>query len=221
MQRLAVICLCTAVLVSAGCTGLMTTAAVMIKGTDTEPKFDFLLKDAHKVAVVCRSVAPDQYQNETVPREIAREVTDLLDLNIKNKKLSFVDPAKIEKWLDEADNTFTNFDEIGKAKGIDADIVIGIELQDFRIHEPQSHLMFKGQAYLQVRAIDCKTGKVLAKDTLQITDPPNTPIPPGRVTDSVFRAQFVKVVSQQIAILFHPYDVNKMKRIDADSLHMY
>lgn len=209
------------VVMTTGCTGLLTTAAIMIKGTDTEPKYDILLKDPVKVAVVCYSVSPDQYRNETVPREIAREVTDLLDLNIRNKRLTLVEPSKIEKWLDESDNQLGSLEEIGKAKGIEADIVIGVELQDFRIHEPQSHLMFKGQAHLQVRAIDCKIGKTVAKETLRVIDPPNTPIPAGRVTDNVFRAQFVKVVSQQVACLFHPYDAKKLNRMDCDSLYMY
>ena len=51
-----------------GCQGLLLTTMVLLKGTDIDPKYDFLLKDKKKVVVVCQSRAMDQYRNPTAPR---------------------------------------------------------------------------------------------------------------------------------------------------------
>lgn len=193
----------------------------MVKGTDEPPKFDILLHDPVKVVVVCQSLAKDQYRNETVPREIARQVTDLLDRNIKNKKMTLVPCDTVEGWLDDCGNRFDSFQEVGKAKGIEADIVIGIEIMEFRITEPQSPMLFRGNTFLMVKAVDCKTGKVLCKEQMRVVDPPNMPVAAGPVGEHAFRANFVTVVSERIACLFHPYDKNKINRMDAHSIDMF
>lgn len=203
-----------------GCSSALLTAMILIKGTDTEPEFDLLLKDKHKVAVVCQSLAMDQYRNATAPRDIGRQVAERLDENIKNKRLDIVSYAKIEEWLDDCDNKINSYVEIGKAKGIEADIVIAVELRDFRTQDPNSQGLYQGHANVLVKAYDCETGKTLHTKTLRIVDPPNMPVPASAVSEQAFRANFITVVAQRVACLFHRYDSRKVNRMDSDSMHM-
>ncbi len=221
MRKYALFLLVVSLLVSTGGCQALLTAMIMIKGTDTEPKFDILLHDKKKVVVVCQSLARDQYRNEAVPRDIARQVTDLLDANVKNNKLELVPCSNVEVWIDNCDNRFDSFREVGKAKGIEADIVIGIEIQDFRVTDPRSPTLLQGKANILVKAINCEDGKILAREQMRIVDPPNMPLSSSYVNEHVFRASFVTVVSQQIACLFHPYDAKRLNRMDADSLGMH
>jgi hypothetical protein len=54
-----------------------------------------------------------------------------------------------------------------------------------------------------------------------IVDPPNMPLSGGPNLEAKFRPQFIQVVAEQIAALFHPHDPQKLHRIDADNLEMH
>lgn len=214
--------LLVAVLFLSGCQSALLTAIVLIKGTDVKPKHEILLKGEKRVAVVCRSLASNQYEIQNAPREIARQVSDLLDKNVQNRKLQVVDPAKIEAWLDDCNNDFDSYLEIGRSKKINADIVIGIDILGFQIRDVNSHYLLQGKCQAQIRAYDCETGEVIAKENLTIVDPPNGPIPAGSAgIEGAFRPQFISVVAQQVGILFHHHDPHKSRRMDSDNLEMH
>ncbi|MDR1268841.1 MAG: hypothetical protein LBK82_04900 [Planctomycetaceae bacterium] len=204
-----------------GCQQALLTALVLVNGTDVKPKHDFLLKGEKRVAVVCRSMASNPYDVQNAPREISRQVSKLIDLNVRNKKLKVVEPAKVETWLDNCNNDFDNFLEIGRDKTINADIVIGIEIQGFQTRVPHSPYMVQGKCQVNVKAIDCSNGEVLVSEEVMIIDPPNLPMDGGPGLEASFRPRFIQVVAEQIAILFHHHDPNKSKRIDADNLDMH
>jgi hypothetical protein len=206
---------------SGGCQQALLTALVLVNGTDVKPKYDVLLKGDKRVVVVCRSMASNPYEVQNAPREIARCVSNILDQNVRNKKLKVVEPVKVEMWLDNCNNDFDNFLEIGQDKSINADIVIGIEILGFQIRDPHSPYMVQGQCQVGVKAIDCSNGEVIASESLTIVDPPNMPISGGPGMEATFRPRFIQVVAEQIAILFHHYDPNKSRRIDADNLDMH
>jgi hypothetical protein len=220
-SRLELIVLFLAVLTLTGCQSALLTAIVLVKGTDVPPKYDVLLKGEKRVAVVCRSVAANQYELQNAPREISRQVSNLLDENVRNKKLHIVEPGKVEAWLDDCNNDFDTFLEVGRDKSVKADIVIGVEILGFQIRDPGSPYLVQGKCQVTVKAIECESGKILATENLTIVDPPNMPLSGGVGVEAVFRPQFIQVVSQQIAMLFHHHDANKSRRIDADSLEMH
>jgi hypothetical protein len=154
------------------------------------------------------------------PRDISRQIAHLLDENVRNKKLHVVDQNKVEAWLDNCNHDFESFTEVGRDKTINADIVIGIDIIGFQIRDPNSAYLVQGKCLVNVKAIDCKTSQVLASETLNIVDPPNIPLQGGVGLEAAFRPQFIGVVSQQIAALFHHYDKKKINRFDADNLEM-
>jgi hypothetical protein len=208
-------------LMIAGCQQALLTALVLVNGTDEKPKYDLLLKGEKRVAVVCRSMASNPYDVQNAPREIARQVSKLIDLNVRNKKLKVVEPVKIETWLDNCNNDFDNFLEIGRDKTINADFVIGIEIRGFQMRDPHSPYLVQGKCQINVKVVDCSNGEVLVSEDVMIIDPPNLPLSGGPGMEAAFRPRFIQVVAEQIAILFHHHDPHKSKRIDADNLDMH
>jgi len=199
------------------CQGLLFTAAYLIKGQNVDPEYDFLLKGKKRVVVVCRSLAANQFQGETVPRDLTRKVSQNLRENLKkkNKKLEVVDYRKVEKWLDDSSHMFEEFTEIGAA--LKADIVIGIELQAFQTQENPSTM--QGKAQWTVKTYDMETGELIAQKPMRLVDPPHVPISiSDRSSLPQFHAQFVDLISKQIAALYHPHNPNKITRIDSDSI---
>jgi hypothetical protein len=204
-----------------GCQSALFTLLAITKGTDSPPKYDVLLKGDKRVAVVPRSIYSNAYELQNAPQEIARQVNILLDDNVRNKKLKVVEQPKVEAWLDNCNSNFDSFVEVGKDKNIKADIVIGFDILGIQVRDPQNPYLIQGKCKVQVKAIECATGKVLASETLEIVDPPNSPINGGPEVEPAFRVQFMQVIAQQIAALFHHHDPNKLRRIDADNLEMH
>jgi len=200
---------------------IMYSALVLIRGTDEKPKYEILLKGEKRVVVVPRAAFSNSFELQNAPREIARQVNTLLDTNVRNKKLRVVEQAKVETWLDHVGNDFESFLEVGRDKSIQADIVIGFDIVEFRIRDPMNSSLLQGRCVVEVRAIDCETGEILARETLSITEPPNMPLPGNPRLEPQFRAQFLAVISQRIAALFHHYDKQKLQRMDGDSLELH
>ena len=222
------------VLTLTGCHWILFTGALIFKGNDTPPEFDILFRDKKtekRVAVVPRTIYSNAYELQNAPQEIAQRVNQLLEEHVrnnarpnqKNTKLHIIEQSKVEAWLDNCNNTFDDFVEVGRDKSLKADIVIGFDIINFQIRDPQNPYLMQGKCTVQVKAFDCATGDELASKTLTITDPPNGQIPVSHPNaDALFRQQFARVVvAEQIAALFHYHDKHKLQRIDADSLGMH
>jgi hypothetical protein len=200
---------------------LLLTVLTVIKGTDAPPRYDILLKGDKRVAVVPRSVYSHSYELQNAPREIARQVNAILDSKVQNTKLRIVEQGKVEAWLDNCDNDFGSFAEVGKDKSIKADIVIGFDVVGFQIRDPKNAHLMQGRCEVHVTAIDCATGKTLASENLMIVDPPNMPIPGDPREEAKFRPKFIAVIAQQIAALFSHHDPHRLLRMDVDSMDMH
>ncbi|MGL6194039.1 MAG: hypothetical protein ACRC2T_04370 [Thermoguttaceae bacterium] len=195
-----------------GCNALFT-AAYLIKGKDAPARYSILKKGEKKVLVICRSLALNQMDNETVPRDIARTVGKLLKHNVKNKKLSVVDYRKVEKWLDDCRSEYEDFDELGVA--FNTDYVIGIELQGFNLIESQGTLQCR--ASWLIKTYDIKNDEVIGEDQMQIVYP-KVPQPYyGSANVTKLRSIMVGMISQQIAAMYYPHDPVKVYNpIDSD-----
>ena len=204
----------------AGCKVIQTIGA-MAGMMDEPPKHDMLSKGKKRVAVVPRSALSNSFELQNAPREIARHVNVLLDTNVRNNNLNIVEQSKVEAWLDNVNNDFYSFLAVGRDRSIEADIVIGFDITEFRIRNPQNPSLFQGRCEVQVTAIETATSKELAKETLTIIEPPNTPIHGNPRLEPQFRASFVAVVAQQIAALFHHHDRNAIRRMNVDSLEKH
>ena len=214
------------ILILTGCQSVLFTGMMLFKGNDQKPRHDILLTGEKRVAVVPRAMYSNAYEMQNAPLMIARQVNHLLDENVRenirphqrNKKLHLVEQSKVEMWLDNCNNDFDSFAEVGRDKSIKADIVIGFDIINFQIRDPQNPYLIQGRCQVQVQAIDCVTGNIEATENLMIVYP-NMPMSGtgGSSDESLFRPQFMQVVAERIAAQFHYYDPIKLQRMDNDS----
>jgi hypothetical protein len=192
--------LATAALPSLGCRSALATAMYLWKGTDVPADFAEL-KDK-KVAVVCRPLVTLQYRNASVARDLAQQVTLLLQKQVP--KIQTIDQRKVAKWTDE--NTWEEYTEVGKA--MKADMVVGVDLEGFSLFQGQT--LYQGKANATVRVYDCRQGgKVVFEKILpECKYPPNSGVPTSDRLEGEFRRQFVVVLADQIARHFYAHDPN-------------
>jgi hypothetical protein len=183
---------------SIGCQAGMATALYLIKGTDVDP--DYAGLKGKKVVVVCRSPASMQYSNSNAGRDLAQQMSKLLQEKVP--KIKVVDSQKVAKWCDE--NTWEEYVEVGKA--LKADMVVGVELDKFSIYQGQT--LYQGKANSAVHVYDCKEGgKVVFEKILpQTVYPPNTFIQTSEIQEKEFRREFISVLADQIARHFYSHD---------------
>ena len=190
-----------AALPAIGCTSGLFTVMYLFKGLDVDPDFKEL--KGKKVAVVCRPMASLTYGNANVGRDLAQQITLLLQESGAEDQ-DHRPAKKIAKWSDE--NTWEEYTEVGKA--MKADMVVAVDLESFSIYQGQT--LYQGKADATIRVFDCtKTGRgkeVFHKNIPQAVYPPNAPIPASDRTEPEFRREFVLVLANQIARHFYAHD---------------
>ncbi len=192
-----------------GCQAVMFSAMYLFQGTTVDADFDGLSKK--KVVVVCRQ-APGMEFSDPVSKDLVKLVTARL---LKNGyKIEVVDPSKVERWEDE--NTWDEFLTVGRA--MKADMVLGIDLEQFSIREGQT--VFQGKANATVKVLDCKTGKeAFSKPIAPLIYPPNHVISVADRQEADFRREFEDVLAERLARFFHPHDPNDDIGLDAAAFH--
>ena len=201
-----------AALPAIGCTSGLFTAMYLFKGLDVDADFKDL--KGKKVAVVCRPTASLTYSNANVGRDLAQQITLLLQEQVP--KIKTIDQKKIAKWIDE--NTWEEYAEVGKA--MKADMVVAVDLESFSIYQGQT--LYQGKADATIRVFDCtKTGRgkeVFHKNIPQSVYPPSSPMPASDRTEPEFRREFVQVLAGQIARYFYTHDPHDDVGLDAAAL---
>jgi hypothetical protein len=184
-------------LVTSGCS-LMATAMYVIQGANTRADFDDLA--GKRVAVVCRPVTSLHFRDSSVSLDLAKQVGILLDKHIS--KIDLVDQREVFEWADE--NSWEEYVDIGKA--LNADMVVGIDLEEFSLFQGQT--LYQGKANLKVMVFDVAKGRepVFERNLPQAIYPPNAAIPAGEKPEAQFRRQFVSYLSRQIAHHFYDHD---------------
>ncbi len=194
----------------AGCAKVLATAVYVVTGANSPAEYTGL-KDK-RVAVVCRQLVSLQYRDTTVPRDLAARVGSLLATN--GKKIEVIDQQQVSEWTDE--NAWDDFTQIGKA--LEADIVVAIELEDFRLHQGQT--LYQGRANVQIKVYDIKDGGklVFEKTPRPSVYPPNGGIPTSEKQESQFRREYVGILAEEIARLFYEHDSRANFAIDSTAL---
>jgi hypothetical protein len=193
-----------------GCQSALVTALWLAKGTSLPAEFSGL--KGKKVAVVCRPLADLKYRDTSVAKDLARQLGILLGRNVP--KIEVIDHRKVEQWTDE--NTWDEYTEIGKA--LEADMVLGVDLQEFSIYQGQT--LYQGKAIVSVGVYDCADGSqpVFERELPQTVYPPNAQIPTSDKLEVEFRREFVRVLADQIGRHFYAHDPNDDYAMDAKAL---
>ncbi|HEX4150373.1 MAG TPA: hypothetical protein VHY20_15355 [Pirellulales bacterium] len=194
-----------------GCTSALAGIMYIVKGNDVDPEFTGLKNK--RVAIVCRPVVELQYTTGSVHGEIAKQLGVLLKQNLG--KIHIIDPQKVSEWTDE--HEWTEYSEIGEA--LDADLVVGIDLEHFSIYQGQT--LYQGKAQVALQVVDMKDDDKIAFQTHlpQLVYPPNTGVPTSEKPEDEFRRQFVRVLADRIGRYFYPHDGTQDFARDSESLN--
>jgi hypothetical protein len=180
-----------------GCRTLITTAAYVIRGTNTPAEYTGL--NDKKVAVVCRPLQELQYSSAGACRDLAANVAELLRRHARRVKV--VDPAKVDRWVDE--NGMEDFVEVGRA--LDADLVLAIDLESFNWLQGQT--VYQGKADVLLSVHDVRDDTVLwQKHMKQVVYPSAGTSAQDYGSEDQFRREFIGVLAYEIARHFYPHD---------------
>lgn len=195
-----------------GCVSALTTVLYLVKGNDVPAEYNGLR--GKRVAVVCQPMVALQYRNSTAAKDLAREISRLL--RSKVRKIKLIDQRKVDEWIDE--NSWQDYAEVGKA--LKADMVVGIDLEDFTVYMDQT--LYQGKANVTLKVIDCSTegGKIVFERHLpQVVYPPNHGVPVSdRPSEAQFRREYMAVLADRIARHFYAHDPYQDEALDAAAL---
>ncbi len=205
-----ILALCAGVLSAGGCTSALTSLMYITKGTNVPAEFDGL--QGKRVLVVCRPLADLTYRDISVAKNLARQVSILLHNNVR--KIEIIDQRKVAKWTDE--NTWDEYTEIGEA--LEAEMVVGVDLEDFTIYQGQT--LYQGKANVALRVYDCTGGGqlVFEKELPRVVYPPNSWVHTSEKLEAQFRREFVRVLADQIGRHFYAHDAHADYALDAAAL---
>ncbi|MFM8825532.1 MAG: hypothetical protein ACKOFT_00455 [Actinomycetota bacterium] len=179
-----------------GCSTLLTAAYVLYP-EDVPAEFSGL-KGKH-VAVVCRPIVELEFSDAGSSRELAALVGNGIQQSVRRTKV--ISQQEVARWIDE--NAWIDYPTVGKA--LDADLVVGIDLEQFRMHEGST--LFRGRASAHIRVFDvAKKAVVYEKRIDDFSFPADTAIPTTDRSEAQFRGMFIQVLSQKIARLFYAHE---------------
>jgi hypothetical protein len=179
-----------------GCSTLIT-AAYLLQPADVPAEYAGL-KGKH-VAVVCKPIVELEFSDAGSARELASLVGGQLQQSVRRIKV--IGQQEVARWIDE--NAWVDYPTLGKS--LDADYVVGIDLEGFRMHEGAT--LYRGRATAHVRVFDvAKKSVVFEKRIDDFTFPADSAIPTTDRTEAQFRAMFLQMISQKISRFFHAYE---------------
>jgi hypothetical protein len=179
-----------------GCSTLLT-AAYLLQPADVPAEFAGL-KGKH-VAVVCRPIVELEFSDAGSARELATLVGAQLDRNVR--RVHVIGQQEVARWIDE--NSWVDYATVGKS--LDADCVVGIDLERFHLHEGST--LYRGRASATVRVYDVEKGEVAFERRFDdLTFPTDSAIPAADRSETQFRSMFLQILAQKIARCFHAYE---------------
>jgi len=193
-----------------GC-GPVATLAWLIHGPEMIPaEFDGL--KGKRVAVVCldaNSLSGPGGEADSVAKAVA------LTLQKHVPDIKMVRQSEVADWLDRQGDDVTDFRDVGR--GVKADMVVGIDLLSFNLHEGQT--LLKGRSKVGVKVYDMTKGGELVYESApkEIAWPENGA---RHVTENEpqFRTNFTYMLADRIARDF--YSVELTENFSEDARHL-
>jgi hypothetical protein len=178
-----------------GCSTLFTMAYIL-QPADVPAEFKGL--KGKKVAVVCRPIIELEFSDAGSARELATLVGNQIQ---KPCRAKVIGQHEVARWIDE--NAWVDYQTVGAALG--ADHVIGIDLEEFRLHEGST--LFRGRASAMVRVYDVAEKKLVFQRRIDdFAYPSNTAVPTTDRSEREFRNTFIQMLSLRVSRLFHAYE---------------
>ena len=211
-RQLLLLALMACVLVSTtGCLHtLLATGIYMFQGGDVVPaQCDAL--EGERVVVICRPPSSNEYRHAGAAREIGKRVSLLLKQHVP--RADVVSQREVDNWIDEQD--WENYKDLGRA--VKATRVVYIELDNFDLYKGST--LYQGDTSINLTVYDMNNrGEMIwEKNVGQILFPRNSGIPASDKPLHQFQAQFVDIVSTQVAVYFYKHDPNALFALDAEA----
>lgn len=201
-----------ALLLCGGCVGTLANLMHAAQGNLVPARYAGL--KGKRVAVVC--VSDSQAFGPTAASiELQRRVTRLLSENVT--EIQMVEAQEIADWIDRNDWDYVDYKEVGR--GVDADMVVAIDLASFSLNEGLT--LYKGRADVRVAVYDLENGgkEVFVHNPTQIQFPQNSGHSTTEMSAEAFRRKFLSVLSGKVARQFYSYDVKEDFARDATLIH--
>ena len=193
-----------------GC-GPIATIAWLIHGPEMIPA-EFEGLQGKRVAVVCldaNSLSGPGGEADAVAKAVA------MTLGKHVSEIHMVRQTEIADWLDSHGDDVTDYRDVGR--GVKADMVVGIDLLAFNLHEGQT--LLKGRAKVGVKVYDMTKGGELVYESApkEIAWPENGA---RHVTENEanFRTNFIFTLAERIARDF--YEVEVGRDFGSDARHL-
>jgi hypothetical protein len=187
---------CLALPALTGCSTLLT-AAYLLQPADVPAEFNGL-RGKH-VAIACRPIVELEFSDAGSARELANLVGSQVQAKVRRARV--IGQHEVARWIDE--NAWVDYPTLGKS--LDADLVVGIDLEQFRLHEGST--LYRGRATAHVRVFDVATKEVLFDKRFDdFSFPANSAIPATDRSEPEFRAMFLQMLSQKVSRCFHAYE---------------
>lgn len=195
-----------------GCIGFTAQLLNVIQGGD-KIKADFTGLEGKRVAVVCVSNS-SSYGPNTVCTMLERSVASVLQKEVKN--IEIIRQGEVADWVDNNDWDQMDYREIGL--GVEADMVLAIDLDGFSLHEGRT--LYKGNANVTITVYDMEEGgKVAYREEIpDFTFPRTGARHTTEISEPRFRRLFVMVLARNIAKYFHAYHIEDDIATDALTL---
>jgi len=193
-----------------GC-GPIATIAWLIHGPEMVPaEFDGL--KGKKVAVVCldaNSLSGPGGEADAVGKAVA------MTLQRNVHEITMIPQSKVADWLDSRGDDVTDYRDVGR--GVKADMVVGIDLLGFTLHEGKT--LLKGKSKIGVKVYDMRKGGELVYEAApkEIAWPENGA---RHVTENEanFRTIYIGILAERVARDFYPFDL--AENFSEDARHL-
>lgn len=183
-----------------GCLPLIDRFMYVIKGNEVPAPYNKL--SGKRTAIVCVSEV-SAYGPDSLSNSITRLVGAALLAKVK--KIQLVSRTEVDRWIDE--NGWDNADYVSLGKGVKADRVIAIEVNDYSIHEGKTLHKGRVDVVMTVYELDHAKGPVIGHQyELKEYEFPKNGRPAIQSTDRQFEEFFLAKLCRILSHQFIKHD---------------
>ncbi|MFM8251239.1 MAG: hypothetical protein ACKOBW_06560 [Planctomycetota bacterium] len=195
---------------ASGCIGLASQLLYVIKGDKVAAEFDGLA--GKRVAVVCVANSSN-YDPGSASSKLAQMVEIILKKEVP--RISLIRQDRVVDWIDNNDWDQMDYRDVGR--GLKAEMVVGIDLDGYRLHEDAT--MYRGKANVVITVFDVKANETVYKRHLTgYSFPSNGGKHVSETTEAQFQSVFLTELAIDIAKTFHAYEFKNDFARDASML---
>ncbi len=181
---------------TSGCSTVLTVA-YLFHPEDVPAEYNEL-RGKH-VVVVCKPIVELEFTDAGTARELADRIGTNIRENVRGVKI--ISQQEVSRWLDE--NAWVDYATLGEA--VDADIVVGIDLDHFSLHEGST--LYRGRTTVHMQVHDVNEDLIVFDKRMEdFTFPGDSAIPTADQSEQQFRGLFLRILSSRLSRCFHAYE---------------